>query len=67
MKMNQKINPPFLKPNDTVGIVSTARAITENELQFAIDTLHSWNLNVKLGSTIGKQKHQFAGNGCRAN
>ena len=61
MKMNQPIIPTFLKANDTIGIVSTARAIAENELKFAIETLHSWNLNVKLGSTIGKQHHQFAG------
>lgn len=53
--------PKFLQKGDTVGIVSTARKITKEELQPALKLLQSWGLNYVLGNTIGAEDHQFAG------
>lgn len=55
------IRPPFLKKGDTVGITCPARKITIEEIQLAIDTLKSWDLNVVLGDTIGKIDNQYGG------
>ena len=55
------IRPAFLKQGDTVGITCPARFITQEEIQFAIDTLKEWGLNVVLGETLGKQDHQYGG------
>lgn len=55
------MRPPFLKKGDAVGIVCTARKITTPEIQLAIDTLKSWDLNVVLGDTIGKIDNQYGG------
>lgn len=55
------IQPNFLKKGDTVGIVSTARKISFEEIQPAIDLLKSWGLNVIIGKTIGLSNYQFAG------
>ncbi len=56
------IFPRTLKPGDTVGIVSTARKITEAELQPFLSLLKQWKLKPLLGKTIGAAHHQFAGN-----
>ena len=53
--------PPFLKAGATIGIVSTARKISKDAIQPAIDTLENWAFHVKLGETIGAEAHQFAG------
>jgi muramoyltetrapeptide carboxypeptidase len=55
------ITPPFLKKGDTVAIVATARKNIDDNLQFAINLLNSWGLNVKIGSTIGLDLNQLAG------
>ena len=55
------IQPNFLKKGDTVGIVSTARKISLEDIQPAIDLLKSWGLNVIIGKTIGLSNYQFAG------
>lgn len=54
-------SPPQLKTGDTIGIVSTARKILKEEIEFAIQTFESWGLKVVLGKTIGAEYHQFAG------
>lgn len=56
MKQNSK-----LQKGDTIGIISTARKISEKELLPAIDKLESWGLNIQLGNNIFEQYHQFAG------
>lgn len=53
--------PRNLSPGDTVAIVSTARKITKQELQPAIELLKTWGLKVKLGKTIGASDYQYAG------
>ncbi len=54
--------PPYLKNGDTIGILSTARKMNEDQLAFAIDTIHAWGFKTKLGESIGAEEHQFAGN-----
>ncbi len=56
------IFPLKLHPGDTVGIVSTARKITETELQPFLSLLKEWKLQPLLGKTIGAVDNQFAGN-----
>lgn len=55
------IQPPFLKPGDIVGIVSTARKISHKEIFPAINLLESWGLKFKTGKSIGLEADQFAG------
>jgi muramoyltetrapeptide carboxypeptidase len=54
-------SPAPLQIGDTVAIVSTARKISPNEIQFAINTLESWGLKIILGKTLEAEHHQFAG------
>lgn len=55
------IIPPSLKKGDTVAIVCTARKVTIEELQTAIDLFKNWGLNVVLGKTVSLEENQFAG------
>ena len=55
------VTPPFLKAGDMVGIVSTARKISRDELQPALELLSKWGLKSSLGNTIGSEQDQFAG------
>ncbi len=50
-----------LKKGDTVGILSTARAISAEQLQESIALLQNWGLRVVLGETIGAVENQYAG------
>ncbi len=59
--MEKSITPQKLKSGDKVAIVATARKISQEEIQFAIDAIKGWGLEVVLGSTIGKAAFQFAG------
>ncbi|MCW8980255.1 MAG: LD-carboxypeptidase [Altibacter sp.] len=54
--------PQYLSPGDRVAIVSTARKITEKELDPALDLLKKWDLEAVLGKSIGAEANQFAGN-----
>lgn len=56
------IQPKHLQKGDTVAIVSTARKISKQELQPALDLLKSWGLKFVLGKSIGAEDRQFAGN-----
>lgn len=55
----RKIN--FLKQGDQVGIVSTARKISLEEISQSISTIESWGLKVVVGKTIGLEQNQYAG------
>ena len=55
------IQPSYLQKNDTVAIVSTARKISLEQIQPAIDLLKNWGLKVIIGETIGFEENQFAG------
>ena len=55
------ITPAYLKKGDTIAIVSTARKITEQEIQPALQLLEKWGLKTILGKTIDAEENQFAG------
>lgn len=55
------ISIPPLQKGDQVAIVSTARKISQNEIQPAVLLLEQWGLSVVIGKTIGAEEHQFAG------
>jgi muramoyltetrapeptide carboxypeptidase len=50
-----------LQPGDKIAIVSTARKVSLEEMQPAINVLQNWGLEVILGETIGSDFNQFAG------
>ena len=53
--------PTALQIGDTIGIVSTARSITTEELKPMLLLIESWGLQYVLGKTIDVANHQFAG------
>ncbi|MFV8351479.1 S66 peptidase family protein [Flavobacterium sp. XS2P14] len=55
------ITPPNLQKGDTIAILATARKNVEDNLKPSIDLLHSWGLEVVIGSTIGLDNNQLAG------
>ena len=59
--MNEIKIPSRLKKGDKIALVATSRKISQEEIQFAIDTIKGWGLEVVLGSTIEKEAFQFAG------
>jgi muramoyltetrapeptide carboxypeptidase len=59
--MRTMITPPILKSGDTIGLVSTARKITPEELQPAIDCLSDQGYKVVLAPNLCNQLNQFAG------
>jgi muramoyltetrapeptide carboxypeptidase len=50
-----------LQAGDKIAIVSTARKVSQEEMQPAITILKSWGLEVISGDTIGAELNQFAG------
>jgi len=56
------IIPEKLKIGDKIGIISTARKITIEELSPALKTLESWGLKVILGINLFQENDQFSGN-----
>jgi len=55
------VTPPHLKYGDKVGLVATARKISEKELDDGLALLKSWGLVPVLGKTIGLEDNQYAG------
>ncbi|MEI6766499.1 MAG: LD-carboxypeptidase [Bacteroidota bacterium] len=55
------ITPQALKAGDTIGIVSTARKITEKELEPAVGLFESWGLKVIFGKNIFHADNQYSG------
>lgn len=53
--------PTKLQAGDKVAIISTARKISEQELQPAVDILNSWGLEVVFGTHLFGQNCQFSG------
>lgn len=53
--------PPSVQKGDTIAIVATARKNIDDNLQPAIDLLHSWGLEVVIGKSIGLDDNQLAG------
>jgi muramoyltetrapeptide carboxypeptidase len=54
-------HPPYLKPGDFIGITCPAGTIDQREARYAEVMLGRWGYKTKLGNTIGKNWHRFAG------
>ncbi|MDZ4822803.1 MAG: LD-carboxypeptidase [Flavobacteriales bacterium] len=57
----QSIVPPYLKPGDTIAIVATARWLTHQQLQPALNILHLWGFKTKIGNHVFTPHFQLAG------
>ena len=55
------IIPEKLKVGDKIGVISSARKITTEELNPAIKTIESWGFKVILGKNLFKEDDQFSG------
>ena len=55
------IQPPNLRPGDTIGIVCPAGAIDIKIVQNCMETLQQWGYKVCLGPTVEAKYHSFAG------
>lgn len=53
--------PPYLQQGDTIGITSPAGYILLEDLQPAIQQLHNWGFQVKIGQTIGQRDGTLGG------
>jgi muramoyltetrapeptide carboxypeptidase len=53
--------PKPLKQGDTIAIAATARKVSIQEIQPAIDIFSSWGLQVAVADNIGLEYNQFAG------
>lgn len=53
--------PPFLKSGDCIGISATARWVSREQLQPAIDLFAGWGLRVKVADQVFTQHFQLAG------
>ena len=52
--------PNYLKEGDKIALISTARKISFNELQSAIECIKSWGLDLVLGERLFNRHHQFS-------
>lgn len=55
------IRPDFLREGDTVAIISPSGPIKSDSLDFALETLKLWGLNVKIGLHAFDKYGVFAG------
>ncbi len=55
------ISPKPLKKGDTIGILATARKISEQELRPAVDLIRSLGYNVAFSEHLLGENHQFSG------
>jgi len=55
------LTPPYLKPGNKIGIISTARKLTESELEPALIVFADWGLEVVLGKHLFDEDNQYAG------
>lgn len=52
---------PKLKSGDAVAFISSARKVLPEELNFALEMLNLWGLEVCFGKNLFGQDHQFSG------
>jgi muramoyltetrapeptide carboxypeptidase len=53
--------PAFLKKNDQVAVIATAKNFPAEQLEAGLSTLETWGLKVQPGKNLYKTHHQFAG------
>ncbi|MCC6599819.1 MAG: LD-carboxypeptidase, partial [Crocinitomicaceae bacterium] len=56
------MRPAFLQPGDTIGIVATARWITNEQLQAAQKLFTQWGFKIKTSRHLMTRNYQLAGN-----
>lgn len=56
------ITPQYLKQGDKIAIAATARKVSREEMQPAIDIFSSWGLTVVFSDELYDAENQFAGN-----
>ena len=61
IKRGGMITPTYLKQGDKIGIVATARKVSEAEIAPAVRTLESWGFQVVLGDDLFYEDRQFSG------
>ena len=59
--MQNYLSPEYLKKGDTIGIISTARKISEEEINIAIESIEQEGYKVVLGKYLFEEDHQFSG------
>ena len=57
----EKDKIPKLKVGDTVALISSARKVSKEELNFAVNLIESWRLKVCFGKNLFNKDHQFSG------
>src|SRR5690606_42151365 len=53
------ITPPYLKKNDTIGLVCPAGFMPLEKIEECIQTLESWGYKIVLGKTIGGESTNY--------
>ena len=53
------ISPPFLQRGDKVGVVATARRVTEEQMRPAISILQGWGVQVVLSPQLFQEGHSY--------
>lgn len=53
--------PPYLKPEDTIGITCPAGYMTQAEIMPAVQIMKSWGFNLRIGKTVGLRDFTFGG------
>ncbi len=55
------ITPPFLTKGSTIGLLATARKISQEEIQPAVDLIEHLGYQVKFSEHLFLENHQFSG------
>ena len=55
------IIPPYLKQDDTIGMICPSAYMPLEKVQCCIETLKQWGFNVQVGKTVGNQFNYFSG------
>lgn len=53
--------PPYLRKGSTIGLVCPAGYMAPEKVTTCCTILQQWGFQVKVGATVGKQHHYFAG------
>jgi muramoyltetrapeptide carboxypeptidase len=54
------ITPPFLKNGDKIGIAAPAGKVDAQKLNYAVETLEKWGLEVVIGKNVFNHFNQFS-------
>ncbi len=55
------IIPPYLKQDDTIGIICPSGFMPFDKAKKCIDILQQWGFKVQVGKTLGNQNNYFSG------